>query len=257
MNVLTRGEAFGKLIQARVLLRKAEQEGRRREQKIAAVRTLVLEVFESEAWQQIEDPATCKRDRKGNPEPGTGKPYRGFGRCAADALAVTKRHANRLEPAAQVERNLAAEVGPAVPLLGTEKLLVLADLEPDDFLDVAVRLRSAPDVGDMETAEFLEWIDRDEDDDEEEEIDYDSLSPEEKCDLVDRAARRHRRKTRQVKRLSFGEYWTLAWKRLGKWSAALRGTAVPADKKAEAEALAARLEEDRRAVAALAGVAEE
>src|SRR5262249_57143561 len=144
---LTRGEAFGKLIQARVLLRKAEQEGRRREQKIAAVRTLVLEVFESEAWQQIEDPATCKRDRKGNPQPGTGKPYRGVGRCAADALAVTKRHANRLVRAAQVERNLAAEVGPAVPLFGTEKLLGLAGPPPRDSLHVGGPLRAAAGSG--------------------------------------------------------------------------------------------------------------
>lgn len=255
MIVLTRGEAFAKLCEARTLLRQADADRRRGDQKLASVRALVLEVHESMAWQQIEDPETCKRDVKGNPVPGTGRPYRGFGKCAAAVLGTRKRYANRLLQAAQVERNLVAQVGTGYPLLSNDKLVLIGDLEPGDAAEVAIRLRSAPEVAGMTDDEFRDWVEMDEDD--EEDIDYDSLTPEEKCDLINAAARKHGRRTRATARLGFVEYWRLAWRKLGKWTSALRGKSVPDEKRPEAEALAARVEDLRWAVEAMVGLEEE
>jgi hypothetical protein len=68
-------------------------------------------------------------NKAGKPEPGTGRPYRGFGKCPGDALGITKQGANKLLRAAMIEKNLQAQVETEFPL-STDKLLVIGCLEP-------------------------------------------------------------------------------------------------------------------------------
>jgi hypothetical protein len=206
---LTRGEAFALLQQGKGHWDAARRQRQRADAERAKARALALQVHDSEAWKEIEDPETCKQDKHGRPQPGTGKGYANFAWCLANEWHISRFHAYRILKTARIERDF-----PLENPLPAAFLRVLHDLDKHVRQRTLEALRTTmPDIDEFEDAQdFRSWINGLWDAEALDELEYSSLTPEQKIDMITRSRARQEQLRKETAAIAFNDFW---WRRVG------------------------------------------